>query len=322
MMPDSHETGQGKMLNDLQKETAKAIVNIFETGSARGDYARVTLLTGDSGHLTYGRSQTTLGSGNLHLLIKAYCEAPGAAYARALRPYLQRLADIDLRLDTDWTFRGLLKEAGGDPAMRETQDAFFDRVYWAPAVAAAARAGLSEPLSVATVYDSVVHGSWGAMRDRTNAKHGDAARTGERKWAAAYLDMRRDWLANHPNTLLRKTVYRMDTLKALAAAGKWKLDLPLTVRGVRIDADVLGFRPPVTVSAIDAATRNLRLTNPPMTGNDVRALEQALVKEGYAVNCDGTFDEGLEAALKSFQCEFGLVDDGIAGPATRLMLGI
>lgn len=310
------------MLSDLQKETAKAIVNIFETGSARGDYARVTLLTGDSGHLTYGRAQTTLGSGNLYLLIKAYCDAPGALCARALRPYLPRLADIDLRLDADWAFRSLLKEAGGDPVMRETQDAFFDRVFWAPAVAAATRAGLSEPLAVAIVYDSVVHGSWVAMRDRTNARQGDAARAGERNWAAAYLDTRRDWLATHSNTLLRKTVYRMDTLKALITAGKWKLDLPMTVRGVRIDADVLGMRPPVTASAVDAATRNLRLTNPPMTGNDVRALEAALVKEGYAINQDGVFDAGLETALKSFQREYGLVDDGIAGPATRLMLGI
>ena len=308
------------MLNELQKETAKAIVNIFETGSARGDYARVTLLTGDSGHLTYGRAQTTLGSGNLHLLIKAYCGVPGAAYARPLKPYLPRLADIDLRLDTDWTFRSLLKEAGGDPVMRDTQDDFFDRVYWVPAVASAKRVGLGEALSVAIVYDSAVHGSWTAMRDRTLTKVGASA--GERKWIAAYLDVRRDWLGNHSNALLRKTVYRMDAFKALAVAGNWALNLPMTVRGVRIDADTLGLRPPVNVSAIEATTRNLRPTDPKMTGNDVRALEEALAKEGYAINRDGVFDEGLETALKSFQREFGLVDDGIAGPGTRLMLGI
>lgn len=310
------------MLSDLQKETAKAIVNIFETGSARGDYARVTLLTGDSGHLTYGRAQTTLGSGNLHLLIKAYCDVPGAAYARALRPYLPSLADIDLRLDTDWTFRNLLKEAGGDPAMRDAQDAFFDRVFWTPAMATAARAGLAEPLAVAIVYDSVVHGSWIAMRDLTTARVGAASRAGERKWAAAYLDTRRNWLASHSNALLRKTVYRMEAFKALVAADNWRLDLPMTVRGVRIDADLLGIRPPVNASAIDIATRNLRLTEPKMTGNDVRALETALAKEGYAINIDGLFDEGLDAALKSFQRDYGLVADGIAGPATRLMLGI
>lgn len=310
------------MLSDLQKETAKAIVNIFETGSARGDYARVTLLTGDSGHLTYGRAQTTLGSGNLHLLIKAYCDARGAAYALALRPYLPRLADIDLRLDTDWTFRDLLKEAGGDPVMRDTQDAFFDRVFWTPAATTATRAGLAEPLSIAIVYDSVVHGSWSAMHNLTNNRAGAASRIGERNWAAAYIDTRRNWLANHSNSLLRKTVYRMDSFKALVAGGHWRLDLPMTVRGVRIDAELLGVRPPITASAINIATRNLRLTEPKMTGNDVRALETALAKEGYAINIDGVFDEGLEAALKSFQRNYGLVVDGIAGPATRLMLGV
>ena len=58
-------------MTSLQKKTAKAIVNIFETSRVLGNYAQVTLMLGDSGHLIYGRSQTTLGSGNLHLLIKA-----------------------------------------------------------------------------------------------------------------------------------------------------------------------------------------------------------------------------------------------------------
>jgi len=308
------------MLSEWQKEAAKAIVNIFETGSARGDYARVTLLAGDSGHLTYGRAQTTLGSGNLHLLIKAYCAAPRALHARALQPYLPRLADIDLRLDTDWTFRNLLKEAGSDPAMQDAQDAFFDRVYWAPAVAAAAKLGLGEALSAAVVYDSAVHGSWSAMRDRTVAKVGLPGQAGARQWTQAYIAERRAWLAGHANGLLRKTVYRMDAFAALAAAGNWTLTLPMTVRGVRIDEAVLDMAVPV--SADDAATRTLRLTDPRMTGNDVRALQAALAKEGYALNRDGVFGESVEKALKSFQREFGLVDDGIAGTATRLMLGI
>lgn len=310
------------MLGELQKEAAKAIVNIFETGKARGDYARVTLLVGDSGHLTYGRAQTTLGSGNLHLLIKSYCDAPGAAYARACKPYLSRLADIDLRLDNDQAFRNLLKEAGADPVMRDTQDSFFDRVYWKPAAASAATLGLAEALSVAVVYDSVVHGSWIALRDRTVAKAGQPSKAGERAWVLAYIRERRNWLTAHPNTLLRKTAYRMEAFEAIIATKNWSLALPMTVRGVRIDETVLGHRPPVAVSAIDAATRNLRLTNPFMTGNDVRALEAALVKEGYAINCDGVFDEGLEKALKSFQQDYGLIADGIAGPATRIMLGI
>tara|TARA_R110002110_G_scaffold322150_4_gene534517 strand:+ start:2058 stop:2990 length:933 start_codon:yes stop_codon:yes gene_type:complete len=310
------------MLSDIQKEAAKAIVNIFETGTPRGDYARVTLLAGDSGHLTYGRAQTTLGSGNLYLLIKAYCAAPGAAFARDLTPALGRLADIDLRLDRDWAFRSLLQEAGADPVMQDTQDVFFDRVYWTPAAGAASKLGLGEALSTAVVYDSVVHGSWRAMRERTLRETGTPLKAGEHAWIAAYIAARRNWLATHPNTLLHKTVYRMDAFAALIAAGNWPLALPMTVRGVRVDAAALDSDPPLSASAIDAATRNLRLADPLMTGNDVRALERALVEEGYAIDCDGIFDEGLGAALKSFQTDYGLVADGIAGPATLLMLGL
>ena len=310
------------MLSAAQKKTAKAIVNIFETGSARGDYASVTLLAGDSGHLTYGRAQTTLGSGNLHLLIKSYCAAPGASHARALEAYLSRLADMDLRLDTDWTFRGLLKEAGSDPVMQDTQDAFFDRVYWTPASVAAEKLGLIEPLSTAVVYDSVVHGSWSAMRDRTSARIGAPSKSGARRWTQTYIAERRAWLAGHSNSLLRKCVYRMDAFDALVAAGNWTLALPVMVRGVRVDKYVLELAAPVRVSADDASTRTLRLTQPRMSGSDVLALQKALAKEGYALNCDGVFGENVEKALKSFQRDFGIVDDGIAGPATRLMLGI
>lgn len=48
------------MPTELQKNTARAIVNIFKTGSTQGKCGNVTLLARDSGHLTYGRSQTTL----------------------------------------------------------------------------------------------------------------------------------------------------------------------------------------------------------------------------------------------------------------------
>lgn len=308
------------MLSELQKQAAQAIVNIFETGKTLGDYARVTLLTNDPGHLTYGRSQTTLGSGNLYLLIKAYCAAPNAACAKTLKPYLQRLADIDLSLDRDTSLRAVLKEAGGDPVMQDTQDLFFDRVYWQPAMKLATDLGFSAPLSVAVIYDSLIHGSWNAMRDRTIAKAGAAKSVGEKKWVTAYVDERRQWLATHPNALLRRTVYRMDAFAALIKKGNWTLGIPMTVCGVAVDEGALSCRAPVVVSADDASVRNLRLTNPPMTGNDVKALQKALAGEGYAVNVDGVFGEGLDGVVKAWQDDNGLVADGVVGPATRIIL--
>jgi chitosanase len=49
------------VLTRTQKQTAEAIINVFETGEVRGDYGRVTVLPGDGGHLSFGRAQTTLG---------------------------------------------------------------------------------------------------------------------------------------------------------------------------------------------------------------------------------------------------------------------
>ena len=218
------------MLTDLQKRTAEAIVNIFETGRVRGDYACVTRLKGDSGGLTYGRSQTTLMSGNLHRLIASYCAAPEATFAGRLDPYLSRLAASDKALDTDENFHALLREAGADLTMQHAQDEFFDRRFWTPAAREAARLGLEEALSVATVYDSFIHGSWARMRDRTTKAAGAPEACGERRWIETYLRTRRAWLAGHANRLLRRTVYRMDALTLLAEEGNWPLDLPLTVR--------------------------------------------------------------------------------------------
>ena len=49
-------------LTPTQKATAQAIVNIFETGRVHGDYGQVTLLAGDTGHLTPLVKMHTLGS--------------------------------------------------------------------------------------------------------------------------------------------------------------------------------------------------------------------------------------------------------------------
>lgn len=309
------------MLTELQKKAAQAIVNVFETGNPRGEYGRVTLLPNDSGHLTYGRSQTTLASGNLHLLIKAYCETDGAPFADELQSYLKQLANRDLKLDNDETFRNWLKQAGDDPIMHEVQDQFFDRVYWAPSIGKAEAAGITSGLGTGIVYDSCIHGSWERMRDRTTAKHGPANEIGENAWVDHYVQERRDWLANHENTLLHRTVYRMDALHQLIEEGQWDLSLPFRVRGVLIDESVLDVVP-VRVSAEDENERTLLLKKPPLKGDDVRAVQRALVQAGFAVTGDGTFGAETDKAIRAFQKQRGLKDDGIVGPATRAALGL
>jgi chitosanase len=309
------------MLTEQQKKAAQAVINIFETGHAQGEYGQVTLLPNDPGHLTYGRSQTTLSSGNLYLLIKAYCDAPGAQFAGKLREYLERLQNRDTSLDRDAALRQLLRQAGDDPVMRDEQDAFFDRVYWNPAVVTADAIGVTTALGTAVVYDSKVHGSWVPMRDKTIALHGKVSAIGEQPWVGRYVDVRRDWLANHSIALLRKTVYRMDTFRRLIAQGNWALALPFVVRGVQIDEDVLGG-PAVRVSAQDEEERLLLLRMPFMRGEDVRAVQETLASFGLLSKVDGVFGPRTEEAVRRLQAQKGLKADGIVGPATRAALGL
>jgi chitosanase len=312
------------MLTTLQKQTAQAIVNVFESGSVRGNYGSVTLIPGDTGHLTYGRAQTTLGSGNLYLLIKAYCAAQGAQFAAALSGYLSRLAAADVSLDADLDFRRLLRDAGDDPVMESEQDQFFDRIAWAPAVQAAAACGLVTALGTCVVYDGHIHGSWAMIRDRTNRASGEARTIGEQSWVTNYVKTRRDWLVNHSNPALHPTVYRMDAFLDLTRAEHWDLHLPVTVRGVVITEAALQAAPPVRASAHDPEARLLQLRVPPLQGADVERLQQALLKAApeSALAVDSIFGRATDAAVKRFQAQHGLAADGIVGPATRAALGL
>lgn len=243
------------MITALEKITIQAIVNVFETGSPAGDYSNITVAPGDPGHLTYGRSQTTLSSGNLALLVKSYCNSTSAAHSVELIAYLPRLEARDTTLDSDARLKILLRQAAADRAMRCVQDDFFDRSYWLPALHASQALAIESPLGTAVVYDSFIHGAWARLRDATVARIGRPSASslypqvpGEGAWVRQYIALRRDWLANHSNPLLRRAVYRMDTFRSLADSGNWDLHLPLTAHDVVIrEADLpqLADNPPL-----------------------------------------------------------------------------
>ncbi|MCF8109450.1 MAG: peptidoglycan-binding protein [Desulfohalobiaceae bacterium] len=310
------------MLTELQKRAAQAIVNIFETSRPLGDYSKVTLLQGDSGHLTYGRSQTTLSSGNLYLLIKRYCESAGAELAEALTPYLGRLEYRDVNLDQDMKFRRLLRDAGRDPVMQSAQDRFFDSVYWKPATRAARAIAVEQALGVGVVYDSCIHGSWSLMRGRTEERFGKVADIGEKKWIQDYIEVRRDWLAHHSNDLLHKTVYRMNSFRELIEEGNWDLDLPFTCRGVLVSESVLTEPGDPRASSEADEMRLLRLQTPFLRGEDVRELQEALAKAGLTLTVDGIFGPATDNAVRKWQKQHDLLVDGIVGPATRATLDL
>jgi chitosanase len=300
-------------LSDLQKKTAQAIVNIFETGKVLGDYGAVTVIPGDEGHLTYGRSQVTLSSGGLHNLLAEYCASADAQMATHFHPLLPRFRAKDLTLNTDASVKTLLKEAGKDPVMQVVQDGFFDKGYWIPSCRAAAKCSLTTALSTAVVYDGHIHGNFGGIRNEVDKTGTVAKGMPEKAWLAAYVATRRAWLLTRAEPLPR-TAYRMDAFKRLIEEEKWDLPLPLVVKGVRISEESLNPAAPVA--------RTLRLAQPMMTGEDVRALQAALNDNGFANTPDGVFGPATDALLKQFQRSRNLTPDGEAGPGTRAALGL
>lgn len=299
-------------LTATEVRSAQAIVNVLETGLVLGGYGLVTLIEGDTGHLTYGRSQTTLSSGNLALMLQRYCADPGARFGARLAQYLPRLKRRDRTLDKDRKLHNLLRACADDPLMRDTQDAFFDEVYWRPAVEAAHRLGIVSPLGVAVVYDSLVHGSWGLIRDRTIAAVGRPGAAGEQRWIKTYVANRRHWLARHQRADIRATVYRMDAFQGLVDQGLWRLTLPLVVRGREISEAALAGTPAGCYDGPQPGTRVLELSSPLACGRDVRLLQLALSDLGENVLADGVFGQALFKCIKNYQSAHGLPPTGIA----------
>lgn len=310
------------MLGPLQARTAKAIVDVFETGFVRGDYTAVTLVPGDSGGLTYGRAQTTLASGGLGALVARYRTAPGARFAALVEPYVAKLAARDRALDQDLVLGNALRVAADDPVMRDVQDAFFDEAFWHPALRAAARLGLVEALSIAVVYDGFVHGSFATIARRTVERRGAVGGVGERDWIRGYLSLRRDWLAGHRRRDLRATVYRMDAFRALADHALWALPLPLVVRGREIDATTIEALPPTVFDGPAPGSRAISLRTPLLRGHDVRRVQEALSRAGQAIVADGIFGPVSRDAVTEHQALHGLPATGAVESATLTALGV
>ena len=311
-----------QLLTETQKQVAKAILNIFETGSVRGHYGQVTLIPGDTGRLTFGRSQTTLTSGGLHRLIAAYVERMGARFAEALSPFLPQLEARDPALDQAGHFHNLLRASADDPVMRDTQDEFFDENFWATAERIARRDGLCRPLAVAVVYDSVVHGSWARIRRRVLDGHGTAKDLGETVWITRYVETRHAWLANHSRSDLRRTVYRMEALRRLIDQDQWLLEIPLVVRGHEINEESLRATPPGVYDGPEPRSRTVTLTSPIQRGLDVRLAQLALSALGHDILADGLFGRISRGIVRQFQAARGLPETGSLGVDEFEALGL
>lgn len=78
----------------------------------------------------------------------------------------------------------------------------------------------------------------------------------------------------------------------------------------------------VLTSSFTAETQST-LSKVGSQGSEVKAIQEKLKERGvYKGNVDGIYGSGTQKAVKTFQKQQGLTQDGIAGPATLKKLGI
>ena len=79
-----------------------------------------------------------------------------------------------------------------------------------------------------------------------------------------------------------------------------------------------------TTSGQAATPRTLKLTSPMLQGEDVRRVQEALLKAGLSVGdgADGNFGNVTDAAVKQFQQQKRLTVDGVVGLQTLQALGL
>jgi chitosanase len=223
-------------LSTAQKRIIQRVINVFETGTPDGDYGNISIYHDgphDIRQITYGRSQTT-EYGNLRELVQGYVAANGK-FSSDLRPFAERVGTVPLTDDAE--FKNLLRKAGReDPVMRSTQDRFFDKRYFQPAMRWAADNGFKMPLSALVIYDSFIHSGrilWPIREMFAESPPKDGGR--EKVWTAEYVKARHKWLRSHHRPPVRLTVYRMRCFQREIDRNNWDLSqLPINANNTNV----------------------------------------------------------------------------------------
>ena len=255
-----------KQFSKLDLSKAAAIIHIFETGKPFGDYAACVVLDDGAG-ISYGISQFTHRSGSLCAVVERYITLGGIVGSAVMLECLPTLrtktsAAIN-KLSANASLIKALKAAAVTREMKQTQHDVMTAMYLKPAIAVCERFGFVEPLRLAVVYDSIVHGSFNRV-----ARTVSVATKNEREWITEYLRRRDAWLLSISR--LNKTRYRTQFFLSQIAISNWTLKLPVSVHGYRLTdkhfAELLTTEP---VSRSEPATKPAETTetttNTPVT---------------------------------------------------------
>lgn len=221
------------MITANQKLKITQVINVFETGSKSGKYDSLVVYTdgkNNSRQITFGRSQTT-EQGNLKTLLQLYVSKNGK-FAENFKPFITDLGKKPLH--DNLNFKNLLrKSAREDEIMRTSQDEFFDKLYYQPALHFFEKNQFKEALSLLVIYDSFIHsGSVPAFLRERFAENIPLNGGNEKKWMQQYVETRHSWLENHSRLILRKTIYRTQCFKNQIKSDNWNLSKEITANGI------------------------------------------------------------------------------------------
>ena len=199
--------------------------------------------------------------------------------------------------------------------MQRTQDKFFDEHYFEPAKAWAIKFGFEAALSMLVIYDSFIHS--GRIFDflRSRFQERPPAKGGaETRWIEEYVDARHYWLKNHRRPLLRKTIYRTESLRREIERNNWDLsDLPIDANGVKVEGAILQ---PASLSA-----RHLHLESDivPFIGDSGTASVESSAAETSSPNLEQIRDQQLHMDVRDLGSSGG---KGLAKEIQRCLIGI
>lgn len=227
--------------SEYKKGIIRKIINCFEQGKPEFQHHKIDnfrdgVFPGSSARqlqvtVSYGLTQT----GVLPEFIKEYISI-GGKFANQLKPYADKVAKVSL--SNDLNFQNILKKAAlEDKTYVDLIEDYFDRKYLNKALKWSSDNGFKTWLGKAVIADSFIHSGSilpflrNRFPDKTPANGGE-----ETKWLMAYLTVRKEWLKNHSDPILKKLWTRPQFYINELVRGNLELDkFPITPNGVKVN---------------------------------------------------------------------------------------
>jgi chitosanase len=236
------DDGPGLALSEAQQARVDAVVSVFENGTTEVQYGYVEDLDDGRGY-TAGRAGFTSATGDLHDVVRRVADEDPDADLAQYEAELARLA-AEQSDDTSGLegFPEAWEAAANDPTVREAQDDVVAETYLEPARAWGEEVGLTHPVGLLVLFDTIVQHGEGedpdglpALIAETALQQGSTPGRGadEEEWLLAFLDVRREHLLDAADPATREewaeSADRTNTLADLVEGGPEDLDRPFTI---------------------------------------------------------------------------------------------